>query len=119
MEKVNIKQKFELFAEHWSPKIIGELNDSYIKAAKLEGEFVWHRHENEDEMFLVVKGSLLLKFRDGEVRLEAGEFLVVPRGVEHLPIAEEEVHVLLLEPKTTLNTGDVKNERTVEQLPHI
>lgn len=119
MEKVNIEQKFELFAEHWSPKIIGELNDSYIKAAKLEGEFVWHRHENEDEMFLVVKGSLLLKFRDGEVRLEAGEFLVVPRGVEHLPIAEEEVHLLMIEPKTTLNTGDVKNERTVEQPPHI
>ncbi len=119
MEKVNIKHKFELFAEHWSPKIIGELNDSYIKVAKLEGEFVWHRHENEDEMFLVVKGSLLLKFRDREVRLEEGEFLVVPRGVEHLPVAEEEVHLLMIEPKTTLNTGDLKNERTVEPPPHI
>jgi mannose-6-phosphate isomerase-like protein (cupin superfamily) len=119
MEKINIEQKFGLFAEHWSPKIIGELNDSYIKAAKLEGEFVWHSHENEDEMFLVVKGSLLLKFRDREVRLEAGEFLVVPRGVEHLPVAEKEVHLLMIEPKSTLNTGDVKNERTVEQPQHL
>ena len=119
MEKVNIKQKFELFDEHWSPKIIGELNDSHIKIAKLEGEFVWHRHENEDEMFLVVEGILLLKFRDREVRLEAGEFLVVPRGVEHLPIAEEEVHLLMIEPKTTLNTGDIKNERTVEQPQYL
>jgi mannose-6-phosphate isomerase-like protein (cupin superfamily) len=120
MEKVNINQKFELFSEHWTPKIIGELNDSHIKIAKLEGEFVWHRHENEDEMFLVVKGSLLLKFRDREVRLEAGEFLVVPRGVEHLPIAEEEeVHLLMIEPKTTLNTGDIKNERTVERPQYL
>ncbi len=119
MEKVNIKQKFELFSEQWTPKIIGELNDSHIKIAKLEGEFVWHRHENEDEMFLVVKGSLLLKFRDKEVRLEAGEFLVVPRGVEHLPIAEEEVYLIMIEPKTTLNTGDVKNELTVERPQYL
>ena len=119
MEKVNIKQKFELFAEHWTPKIIGELNDSYIKAAKLNGEFVRHKHENEDEMFFVAKRSLILKFRDSEVRLEAGEFFIVPRGVEHLPVAEEEVHLLMIEPKTTLNTGDVNNERTVEQLQYL
>ncbi len=119
MEKVNIEQKFSLFDEHWSPKIIGELNDAYVKAAKLKGAFVWHSHENEDEMFLVVKGSLLMKFRDRDVRVEAGEFIIVPRGVEHLPFAEEEAHILLLEPKTTLNTGNVRNERTVEELQRI
>ncbi len=119
MEKVNIEQKFSLFDEHWSPKIIGELNDVYVKAAKLKGEFVWHSHANEDEMFMVVKGSLLMKFRDREVRVEAGEFIIVPRGIEHLPCAEEEAHILLLEPKTTLNTGNVRNERTVEDLQRI
>ncbi len=119
MEKVNIKQKFSLFDDHWSPKIIGELNDCHVKAVKLKGEFVWHSHENEDELFLVIKGSLLIKFRDREVRLEEGEFLIVPHGVEHLPVAEEEAHVLLLEPKTTLNTGNVENERTVAELQHV
>ncbi len=119
MEKVNIKQKFSLFDDQWSPKIIGELNDCHVKAVKLKGEFVWHSHENEDELFLVVKGSLLIKFRDRDVRLDEGEFLIVPRGVEHLPVAEEEAHVLLLEPKTTLNTGDVVNERTVAELQRV
>ncbi len=119
MEKVNINQKFSLFDDLWSPKIIGELNDSYIKAAKLKGEFVWHYHENEDELFLVVKGNLLIKLRDGEINLKEGEFVVIPRGTEHLPIAEDEAHVLLLEPKTTLNTGNLKNERTVEDLQRI
>jgi mannose-6-phosphate isomerase-like protein (cupin superfamily) len=114
MEKVNLKEKFDSFDERWSPKIVGELNDSYVKAVKLQGEFVWHHHENEDELFLVVKGSLLIKLRDGEINLEEGEFVIIPRGVEHLPIAAEEAHVLLLEPKTTLNTGNVRNERTVE-----
>ncbi len=119
MEKVNIKQKFSLFDDQWSPKIIGELNDCHMKAVKLKGEFVWHSHENEDELFLVVKGSLLIKFRDRDVRLGEGEFLIVPRGVEHLPVAEEEAHVLLLEPKTTLNTGSVVNERTVAELQRV
>jgi mannose-6-phosphate isomerase-like protein (cupin superfamily) len=113
MEKINISQKFNLFQEHWSPKIVGELNDSYVKLAKLKGELVWHRHEKEDELFLVVKGKLLIKFRDREVWLEKGEFLIIPRGVEHLPVAEEEVQVMLLEPKSTVNTGNVQNERTV------
>ena len=113
MEKVNLTQKFSLFQEQWSPKIVGELNDSYVKLAKLKGEFVWHHHENEDELFLVVKGKLLIKFRDRDVWLEEGEFLVIPKGIEHLPVAEEEVHVMLLEPKSTLNTGNVENERTV------
>ena len=119
MEKVNIKQKFSLFDDQWSPKIIGELNDCHMKAVKLKGEFVWHSHENEDEMFLVIKGSLLIKFRDRDVRLDEGEFLIVPRGVEHLPVAEEEAHVLLLEPKTTLNTGNIENERTVAELQRV
>jgi mannose-6-phosphate isomerase-like protein (cupin superfamily) len=113
MDKVNLAQKFALFHDYWSPKIAGELNDSYVKLAKLKGEFVWHRHETEDELFLIVKGRLLIRLRDRDIRLEEGEFVVIPRGVEHLPVAEGEVHVLLLEPKSTLNTGDVRNERTV------
>lgn len=113
MEKVNVAQKFERFQERWSPKIVGELNDSYIKLARLKGEFVWHHHQDEDEMFLVVKGRLLIKFRDRDIWLDEGEFLIIPRGVEHLPVAEEEVLVMLLEPKTTLNTGNVQNQRTV------
>jgi mannose-6-phosphate isomerase-like protein (cupin superfamily) len=119
MEKVNIAQKFTLFSDHWSPKIAGELNDSYVKFVKLKGEFVWHHHEHEDELFLVVKGRLLLKFRDRDVWVEEGEFIIVPKGVEHLPVAEEEVHVILLEPKSTLNTGNVENERTVADLQRI
>ena len=113
MDKVNLAQKFTLFQEHWQPKIAGELNGQYIKLVKVQGEFVWHRHENEDELFLVVKGKLLIKLRDRDIHLEAGELVIIPRGVEHLPVAEEEVHILLLEPKSTLNTGDVRNERTV------
>ncbi len=114
MEKVNIAEKFTLFSDHWHPRIVGELNDMHIKFAKLKGEFVWHHHEHEDELFLVVKGSLLMKLRDRDVRIEEGEFFIVPKGVEHLPVAEEEVHLILIEPKTTLNTGNVTNERTVE-----
>ncbi len=113
MEKVNIAQKFNLFQEYWRPKIVGELNDSYVKLAKIKGEFVWHQHEAEDELFLVVKGKLLIKLRDRDVWLEEGEFFIIPRGVEHLPVAEEEVHILLLEPKSTVNTGNVENERTI------
>ncbi len=119
MEKVNLAEKLRLVKEYWSPKIIGELNDSYVKAVKLKGEFIWHHHEQEDKLFLVVKGSLLMRFRDRDVRLEEGEFLIVPRGVEHLPIAEKEAHIVLLEPKSTLNTGNVKNERTIAELEHI
>ncbi|MDZ5472819.1 cupin domain-containing protein [Bacillus sp. 31A1R] len=119
MEKVNIVEKFSLFNEHWSPKIAGEVNNMHVKFAKLKGEFVWHRHEHEDEMFLVVKGKLILKFRDKEVSINEGEFIIVPKGVEHLPVAEEEVHVLLFEPKSTLNTGDQVNDRTVSNLQSI
>jgi mannose-6-phosphate isomerase-like protein (cupin superfamily) len=119
MEKVNIAEKFNLFNEHWSPKIAGEVNDIQVKFAKLKGEFVWHRHEHEDEMFLVVKGTLMIRFRDKDISVNEGEFIIVPKGVEHLPVAEEEVHVLLLEPKSTLNTGDQINERTVTNLQSI
>ena len=113
IDVVNIAQKFSLFQEYWSPRIAGELNDSYIKLARLKGEFVWHQHENEDELFLVVKGRLLIKLRTGDLWLDEGEFVVIPKGVEHCPVAEEEVHVLLLEPKSTVNTGNIENERTV------
>jgi len=113
MEKVNLASKFGLFQEYWSPKIVGELNDSYLKLAKLKGEFVWHHHEAEDELFLVVKGRLVIKLRDRDISLDEGEFVIIPRGVEHCPVAEEEVHVLLLEPKSTVNTGNVQSERTV------
>jgi len=113
MEKVNLASKFGLFQEYWSPKIVGELNDSYLKLAKLKGEFVWHHHEAEDELFLVVKGRLVIKLRDRDISLDEGEFVIIPRGVEHCPVAKEEVHVLLLEPKSTVNTGNVENERTV------
>lgn len=119
MERVNLAQKFGLFHEYWSPRIVGELNDSHVKLAKLKGEFTWHHHENEDELFLVVKGRLLIRLRDRDIWLDEGEFVIVPRGVEHLPIAEEEAHVLLLEPKSTLNTGNVRNERTVTDLGRI
>jgi mannose-6-phosphate isomerase-like protein (cupin superfamily) len=119
MDKVNIQEKFSLFNEYWNPKIAGELNDSYIKLAKLKGEFQWHYHENEDELFLVVKGKLLLKLRDKDIYLNEGEFFVVEKGVEHLPIAEEEAHVIFIEPKSTLNTGNLQSERTVSNLEII
>ncbi|MBI4182417.1 MAG: cupin domain-containing protein [Proteobacteria bacterium] len=113
IEKLNLAAAFGRIAEPWKPVIAGEVNDSAIKLAKLRGEFVWHSHEAEDELFLVVKGALLMRFRDREVRLGEGEALIVPRGVEHLPVAEEECWVLLVEPKGTVNTGNVRNERTV------
>ncbi|HVS74179.1 MAG TPA: cupin domain-containing protein [Candidatus Acidoferrales bacterium] len=119
METINLREKFARFQEPWSPKIIGELNDSYVKAVKLKGEFIWHHHEQEDELFLVVKGTLRMKFREREAIVREGEFIIVPRGVEHLPVADEEVHVVLLEPKTTLNTGNIRNERTVAELDRI
>ncbi len=119
IEKVNIAEKLSRFSEHWSPKIVGEVNDSHVKLVKLRGEFVWHKHDGEDEMFLVVRGSIRILLRDGEVRLNEGEFAVVPRGVEHMPVAEEEANVLLFEPKTVLNTGDVVEERTRRVLERI
>jgi mannose-6-phosphate isomerase-like protein (cupin superfamily) len=114
IEKVNLAQKLGLFQEHWSPKIVGELNDSYVKLVKVKGEFIWHHHEVEDELFLVIKGRLVIKLRERDITLEEGEFVIIPKGVEHKPVAEEECHLLLLEPKTTLNTGTEQNERTAE-----
>jgi len=119
IEKVNLSEKFGLFGEHWSPKIAGEVNDSYVKLVKFSGDFVWHRHEDEDEMFFVVKGEITIRLRDGDVRLGEGEFVIIPRGVEHKPVAEAEAHVLLFEPKTVLNTGDVVNERTRPVLERV
>jgi mannose-6-phosphate isomerase-like protein (cupin superfamily) len=119
MEKINLQQKLSLFDDYWKPKIVAELNGQYIKLVKFHGEFVWHAHETEDELFLVVKGRFRMEFRDRNLWIEEGEFIVVPHGVEHRPVAEEEVHVLLFEPKTTLNTGNVRNDRTVEDLEKI
>ena len=119
IEKVNLQQKFALFQDYWRPKIAGEINDCHVKLVKLKGEFVWHHHQAEDELFLVVRGSLRIELRDGEIRLEEGEFVIIPRGVEHRPVADEVAHVLLLEPRSTLNTGNVENERTVAVLERI
>jgi mannose-6-phosphate isomerase-like protein (cupin superfamily) len=121
--KVNVAAKLSLFTEQYSPKIIGEVNDLFVKVAKLQGEFMWHLHENEDELFYVVKGALRMKVREAgrenEFMILPGEFIVIPRGVEHLPSAEEETHILLLEPKTTLNTGNLENERTMKELERL
>jgi mannose-6-phosphate isomerase-like protein (cupin superfamily) len=119
MHKVNLAEKFALFADHWSPKVVGELNGQQVKLVKFAGEFVWHKHDAEDELFLVVAGAFRMEFRDRTVDLSAGEFVIVPRGVEHRPVADEEVQVLLFEPATTLNTGDTRSERTVEHLQRI
>ena len=119
MEKINLGEKFKLFDDYWSPKIAAELNGQQVKLVKLKGEFVWHCHEAEDELFLVVMGRLLIRFRDREVWLGAGELIVIPAGVEHLPVAPEEAHVLLFEPASTLNTGDAGGERTVADLGRV
>ena len=119
MEKINLAEKFGLFEELWSPKVVGELNGQHVLVAKLKGEFVWHHHQAQDEMFLVVKGRLTIKLRDREVPLDEGELFIVPRGVEHKPVAEEEAHVLLFEPKGTLNTGNMRTARTIEVLEVI
>ena len=119
VDKVNIKDRFALFDEHWSPKIVGELNGQHVKLVKLLGEFVWHHHDEEDELFLLVKGRFRIEFRDRSVTLEEGEFIVVPRGVEHRPVADEEAHILLFEPASTLNTGNIRGEMTVADLDRI
>jgi mannose-6-phosphate isomerase-like protein (cupin superfamily) len=116
---VNIAEKLQRFHEQWKPKIVGELNGSYVKLVKFQGEFVWHHHEAEDELFMVVKGSLRMRLRERDLVVRPGEFIIIPRGVEHLPVADEETHVVLFEPKSTLNTGNVSNERTVPNLERI
>jgi mannose-6-phosphate isomerase-like protein (cupin superfamily) len=118
-DKVNLTEKLGLIREHWSPRIVGELNGQYVKLVRFQGEFVWHHHDHEDELFLVVEGRFVMQFRDREVTVEKGEMIVVPRGVEHRPVAKEEAHVLLFEPVSTLNTGNVRNERTREHLEWV
>jgi mannose-6-phosphate isomerase-like protein (cupin superfamily) len=119
MHPVNLAEKFSKFQDCWNPRVIGEVNDYQVKAVKLKGEFIWHHHDNEDELFLVVKGTLRMRFRDHEAIVHEGEFVIVPHGVEHLPVADEEVHIILLEPKSTLNTGNITNERTVRKLERL
>ncbi len=119
VEKVNIVEKLSLFDERWSPKVVGDLNGQHIKLVKFLGDFVWHHHDEEDEMFLVIDGCFRMEFRDREVWIEEGEFIVVPRGVEHRPVAEEEASVMLFEPASTLNTGNVRDEMTVTELDRI
>lgn len=119
MNKVNLAEKYSQFNEYWSPKIVGELNGQQVKLAKLKGEFIWHKHDKEDELFMVVKGNLKIEFREKTVELKENELLVVPKGVEHKPVADEEVWVMLFEPASTINTGDVVNERTKTELETI
>jgi len=122
MDKVNLAEKFSAIADYWNPRIAGEINDSYVKLVKVKGEFVWHHHDNEDELFLVTNGTLRMKLKDPderEIPLGPGEFIVIPRGVEHCPVADDEVHLLLFEPKSTLNTGNVTSNRTRPQLDRI
>jgi mannose-6-phosphate isomerase-like protein (cupin superfamily) len=119
MDKVNLLQKFSLFSDQWKPKIVGDVNDHQIKVVKLKGDFVWHSHEREDELFLVVRGRLRMGLRTGDVEVGEGELIIVPRGTEHRPSANEECWVVLMEPRSTLNTGDIRNERTVEELDRI
>jgi mannose-6-phosphate isomerase-like protein (cupin superfamily) len=119
MEKININEKLALFSDHWNPRIIGELNGQQVKLAKLKGEFVWHSHADEDELFYVIKGELIIEFRDRKVIIQENEFLIVPKGIEHRPVAKDEVSIMLFEPATTLNTGDQVGEFTKEQLDRI
>ena len=119
MEKVRITEKLDLFRDHWNPRIVAELNGQHVKLVKFKGEFIWHHHDHEDEMFLVLKGRFRMEFRDRSVDIEENEFIVVPKGVEHRPVAEEEVSVMLFEPMSTLNTGNENNERTKDKLDKI
>lgn len=124
MDKINLQQKFALFSDHWHPRMIGELNQFAVKVVKAKGEFVWHHHDHEDELFFVVKGRLLMQIREApesqrDIWVEEGELIIIPHGMEHRPVAEEEVHLMLLEPITTVNTGNIESERTVTQLEHL
>lgn len=119
LEKINLTEKLATFNQHWSPKLVGRVNDTDIRLVKFQGEFHWHHHEREDELFLVIKGSFIMRLRDGDVTVNEGEFILIPKGTEHMPYAPKEVHVMLIEPSSTLNTGNVKNERTVEVLEKI
>jgi mannose-6-phosphate isomerase-like protein (cupin superfamily) len=119
MEKINLEQKFDLIKEHWSPKIIGEVNDVYVKLVKFQGDFIWHHHESEDELFFVVKGTMVMKLRSGDVTVSENEFIIVPSGVDHMPVADEEVFLMLIEPKSTLNTGTIESDRTVKKPERI
>lgn len=119
MDKVNLAEKLALFSEHWSPKVVGELNGQHVKLVKFKGAFVWHKHDNEDEMFFVVKGSFRMEYRDKTITLNENEFVIVPKGTEHRPVADEEVCVMLFEPATTLNTGDAESTLTKHTLEHI
>jgi mannose-6-phosphate isomerase-like protein (cupin superfamily) len=116
---INLTEKFGLFSDHWSPKIVADLNDYDVKLAKLQGEFIWHQHAEEDELFIVIKGELIIELRDGAVTLRPGELVVVPKGVEHRPVAREEVHLILIEPKATKHTGDVESELTVHKYARL
>jgi mannose-6-phosphate isomerase-like protein (cupin superfamily) len=118
-KKVNLADRFSKFSEHWSPKVVGELNGQEVKVAKLQGEFVWHHHDVEDELFLVISGVLRVQFEDGEVEVNPGEFIIIPHGVEHRPVADGEVQMLIVEPASTLNTGNIRNERTLENLERL
>jgi mannose-6-phosphate isomerase-like protein (cupin superfamily) len=113
-ERVRLAEKFAQFGEHWSPKVVGELNGQHVKLVKFQGAFTWHHHEHEDELFMVHRGAFRMEFRDRSVELAAGDFLIVPRGVEHRPVADAEVEVLLFEPASTLNTGNVRDARTID-----
>ena len=119
MKKINISQKLAQFNDHWNPRIIGELNKQHVKLAKIKGEFIWHKHEDEDEMFLVLKGTLKIEFRDRTETIQENEIIIVPKGVEHKPIAKEEVSIMLFEPVTTINTGAIENERTRKKLESL
>lgn len=120
IEKINLKEKLSQFTDHWNPRVVGELNGQFVKLAKIKGEFVWHKHDQEDELFLVVKGSFVMELRDGNIELKEGDSIIIPRGVEHRPVAAEEAHILLFEPANTLNTGDAEaSELTRQQLQRI
>lgn len=119
MDKVNLREKFDTISDWWNPRIAGELNGQYVKLVKFKGPFVWHHHADEDELFLIVRGSFVMELRDKSIPLSEGEFMIVPRGVEHRPVAENEVEVLLFEPASTLNTGNTVNEMTKKELSHI
>ncbi len=119
INKINISEKLSLFTDHWNPRIVGELNGQHVKLAKLKGEFIWHKHDNEDELFYVVEGKFNMEFRDKTIELSQGEFLIVPKGVEHRPVADEEVSIMLFEPISTLNTGDQKGDFTKVNLDFI